>query len=410
MFGTVLKPIFVRPESLGCDLFHDLQRNPRIGCNAPRLQSRLQAVPGRVKPGLQTTGSSKTKTLVHKYQIGLLTGIAAMLLLTGCCSPEPVASLHRYQFHSAHMGTRFDITLYATNQHAAEAAAEAAFRRVAELESIMSDYDADSELMRLREQPVGLPVPVSADLFDVLQRAHEISKRSGGAFDVTIGPHIRQWRFARKRKKLPTSAELETAHAAVGWQKLKLDPRARTVTQLAPGMRLDLGGIAKGYSADHALRVLNNHGIDRALVAASGDIAAGNPPPGKPGWRIAIAQMDDNGRTNALGRSIFLRNAAVSTSGDTEQFIEIDGVRYSHIVSPVTGLGLTERIQATVIAREAATTDALATAVCILGAQRGMALIESWPGTAALVVAREGDRHVLRQSKRFGHWQAPAPR
>ena len=165
-------------------------------------------------------------------------------------------------------------------------------------------------------------------------------KLSDGAFDVTVGPYVRLWRFARKRKVLPTPAEIATARAAVGWQKLRLDPRARTVTLLVPNMRLDLGSIGKGYAADQALQILKGRGIDRALVAASGDIAVGNPPPGQRGWKVGIARLWWRHQRAPLA-PLLLHNAGISTSGDTEQFIEINGVHYSHIVNPATGLGLT---------------------------------------------------------------------
>ena len=240
---------------------------------------------------------------------------------------------------------------------------------------------------------------VSAELFDVLQRAQKIAKLSDGAFDATIGPYVRLWRFARKRHVLPTPEEIAEARAAVGWQKLRLDARARTVTLLVPNMRLDLGSIGKGYAADQALRLLKGRGIDRALVAASGDIAVGSPPPGQRGWKIAIAPFD--GATNGAPRTLLLRNAGISTSGDTEQFIVINGVRYSHIVDPATGLGLTRRIQATVIGPDATTTDCLDTAVSLLGVERGLALIESWPGTAALIVTKEDSQTRSLASRRF---------
>ena len=171
------------------------------------------------------------------------------------------------------------------------------------------------------------------------------SRLSDGAFDVTVGPYVRLWRFARKRKVLPTPAEIAAARAAVGWQKLRLDARTRTVTLLVPNMRLDLGSIGKGYAADQAMQILKGRGIDRALVAASGDIAVGNPPPGQRGWKIGIALLGS--ATNSAPLTVLLHNAGISTSGDTEQFIEINGVHYSHIVNPATGLGLTNRIQAT---------------------------------------------------------------
>jgi len=314
--------------------------------------------------------------------------------------------LQRFEFSHPAMGTLITITLYAPGPAPAKAAAAAAFRQVDALEEILSDYQADSELLRLCEQPFGTPVPVSADLFDLLQRAQKISRLSDGAFDVTVGPYVRLWRFARKRKVLPTPAEIAAARAAVGWQKLRLNPRARTVTLLVPNMRLDLGGIGKGYAADQALRILKGRGVDRALVAASGDIAVGKPPPGQRGWRIGIQALD--GATNAAPRTILLCNAGISTSGDTEQFIEINGVRYSHVVDPATGLGLTQRIQATVIGPDATTTDSLDTAVSLLGVKRGLELIRSWPRTSALIVTRGNGQTQTFVSRQFP--RTPEPR
>jgi thiamine biosynthesis lipoprotein len=242
-------------------------------------------------------------------------------------------------------------------------------------------------------------VPVSVELFDVLERAQKIARLSDGAFDVTVGPYVRLWRFARKRKVLPTPAEIAAARAAVGWQKLRLDPRARTVTLLVPNMRLDLGSIGKGYAADQALQILKGRGMERALVAASGDIAVGDPPPKRRGWRIGIEAWD--GATNKVVRTVMLHNAGISTSGDTEQFIEIDGVRYSHIVDPATGLGRTQHIQATVIGPDATTSDSLDTAVSLLGAKRGMELIRSWAHTSALIVTWENGRRQFYASRQF---------
>jgi thiamine biosynthesis lipoprotein len=303
------------------------------------------------------------------------------------------------------MGTLFKISLYAPDKASAESAAEAAFHRNAALDDIMSDYQADSELMKLCEQPVGVPKSISADLLDVLQRAQKFSELSNGAFDVSVGPYVRLWRFSRKRKALPEPAELAAARASVGWRHLRLGPRARAATLLVPNMRLDLGGIAKGYAADEALHLLKGHGIDRALVAASGDIAIGDPPPDQAGWKIAIAAMDT--RTNETTRTVLLHNAGVSTSGDTEQFIEINGIRYSHIVDPNTGLGLTERRQVTIIARNATTSDALATAVSVLGPKRGLALVDSLPKTATFILTKTDHQTQSFSSRRF-HALAPS--
>ncbi len=165
-------------------------------------------------------------------------------------------------------------------------------------------------------------------------------------------------------------------------------------------MRLDLGSIGKGYAADQALRLLKGRGVDRALVAASGDIAIGNPPPGQRGWKVGVAAFD--GATNAPPCTLLLHNAGISTSGDTEQFIEINGVHYSHIVDPTTGLGMTNRIQATVVGPNATTTDSLDTTVSLLGVQRGLALIDAWPQTAAVIVTKDGGQTHTFVSRRFG--------
>jgi thiamine biosynthesis lipoprotein len=308
------------------------------------------------------------------------------LTCVGCRSaPEP-QNLSRFEFTSPHMGTLFKITLYSADKTSAASAAECAFQRVAELDGMMSDYQADSELMTLCDQPYGQPVRVSQELFAVLQQAQKFAELSDGAFDVTVGPYVRLWRFARKKKTLPTSKEIEAAGKAVGFRKLRLDPRRRTVTLLVPNMRLDLGGIAKGYAADQALHLLKARGIDRALVAASGDLAASRPPPGKDGWTVGITDIDV--RDNQAGRTIRLQNAGISTSGDTEQYVEIGGNRYSHIVDPHTGLGLTNRVQVSIVARSSTATDALATTLSVMGAQRGLELIKKLPGTAAFILEK----------------------
>ncbi len=304
------------------------------------------------------------------------------------------------------MGTLFTITLYATNNASAEAAADAAFHRIAALDEIMSDYRADSELMRLCDQPFGQPVPISQDLFDVFTRSQEMSKLTDGAFDITIGPCVRLWRFSRKRKTLPNPQELAAARAAVGWKNLRLDSRARTATLLLPNMRLDLGGIGKGFAADEALEILKGRGIDRALVAASGDIAIGDPPPGEPGWRIGLTAIDI--RTNDPAQTLLLHNCGISTSGDTEQFVEINGIRYSHIVDPATCLGRTNRIQDTVIALNATMTDGLDTALNVMGVERGLRLVEALPKTAGYFLTKENGVTKTFVSRRF-HQIHPAP-
>ncbi len=297
------------------------------------------------------------------------------------------------------MGSVFRITLFAPDKTNADAAAVAAFERVEQLDRAMSDYDPQSELMQLCRRPVGEPTRVSDDLFSVLQTAQKLSAQTDGAFDVTVGPMIQLWRTAWKTKVLPGENKIGEARKAVGWTKLKLDSQNRTATLLAPNMKLDLGGIAKGFAADEAMRILKKHGINRAMVAASGDIALGESPPRERGWKIGVAAMDSG--TNQTSQVLFLRNCGVSTSGDAEQFVEIGGVRYSHIVNPKTGLGLTERVQATVIAPNATRSDSFATAVCVLGAQRGLRYVESQPNADVRMVMKSFGRNVTFESRNF---------
>jgi thiamine biosynthesis lipoprotein len=301
------------------------------------------------------------------------------------------------------MGTKFRIVLYAASKDSATTAASTAFARIAELDGIMSDYRSTSELMRLCDhfsKTNDKPFRVSNDLFTVLSHAQDLSARSDGAFDVSVGPLVRLWRHARRTQKLPDGQELSEAKARVGFEKIKLDPVMRTVRLTLPGMQLDLGGIAKGYAADEALKVLKNAGMRSALVAAGGDIAVSDAPPGESGWTIAIAPLSPS----SPPRSLLLKNAAVSTSGDAEQFVEINGVRYSHIVDPRTGLGLTGRHSVTVVAQRGIVADSLTKAVMMMPPERALKLVEDSGLAAALIVMNLGNGEITQASKRFGQY------
>ena len=254
------------------------------------------------------------------------------------------------------MGVRVEVTLYAPDQDTAEDAARAAFDRYAELEQVMSDYRPSSELMQLCGKAGTGPVPVSHDLFIVLQAAQKVSEETDGAFDITASPVIRLWREARKSGKMPDADSLKEALALVGWHNVVLDPLHQTVSLLLPGMQLDLGGIAKGYANDQALIAMQAKGVDRAMIEGGGDISVSGPPPGHLGWAIKV---------RGVPNIVYVQHAAVSTSGDTEQFVEIDGKRYSHVVDPHTGLGVTNRAQATVIASRGIDTDPYATSLTV---------------------------------------------
>lgn len=299
-----------------------------------------------------------------------------VLALAGCQSTPP-AQLKRFEFSKPQMGAPFRIALYARDQAQAEAAAQAAFRRVEELNAILSDYETDSELSQLsRTAGSGKAVPVSPDLWKLLLGAQRFAKLSDGAFDITVGPCVDLWRKVRREKKFPDPKRLAAARQAVGYEKLKLNNH--TARLLVSDMKLDLGGIAKGYAVDEAIKVLEKRGIRRALAAAGGDIRVSDPPPDKSGWQIELGSPP---------KIVPLSNAAVSTSGDLFQFVELNGVRYSHIVDPHTGFGLTNQLLVTVIARNGATADALATAISVMGSGKGQALVRKIPRTTAEIAS-----------------------
>lgn len=298
-------------------------------------------------------------------------------------SPEN-ARLERFEFSRAEMAMPVRIVLYSGQKEAASSAATAAFDRFRDLNGVLSDYDPESEVNRLcRTAGSGTCVAVSDDLWRVLHRARQISEASGGAFDVTIGPVSRLWRRARRRRTLPSRDLLEEASQRVGYRLVVLDPSRQCVTLQAEAMQIDLGAIGKGYAIDQALQVLQKRGIERALVDAAGDIGVLGPPPEMPGWRVALAPLDPDAPPEVY---LWLAHQAVALSGDAWQHVEIDGKRYSHIVDPKTGIGLTDCSSVTVVGSDAMTADALASAASVLGPERGLALIDSFPGFAGRIV------------------------
>ena len=287
------------------------------------------------------------------------------------------------------MGAPWTITVHAADRASGERAIAAALAEIERLEQVLSDYEPQSELSRLSAAaPMPEPVVVSEDLWRVLAAADDLRRRSAGAFDITVGPLTALWRQARRSGRLPRADKLAAAGAAVGEGALELVPDSRAVRLPRPGTRLDPGGIGMGYAADRALEIIAAHGIGSAMIDASGDILVSGPPPGRDGWRIVVAPLEPGGEA----ATVTLAHAAVTTSGDAYQAVEIDGVRYSHIVDPRTGLGVTGPTTVTVVAPDAMTADALATAASVLGPEAGPAVIESFPGSAARFAWRTGDR------------------
>ncbi len=336
----------------------------------------------------------------------LIPCLVMLLAISGCQQ-----HLEKFEFIRPEMGTVFQVVLYAPDASIAAQAADAVFARAHELNGLLSDYDPESEISRLSRQtdsgPMPAPIAVGPDLWRILEKAVEASRRSNGAFDITIGPCVKLWRRSHQMGELPNPERLADARKSVGWEAIKLFPETHSVQLLKSKMRLDVGGIAKGYTAMEMVGMLRERHLPRCMAGAAGDIAVGEPPPGKSHWRVAVQALENPGKSAGY---VELRNASISTSGDTERYIIVDGQRYSHIIDPRTGLGLTRRIGATVIANDGSTADSMSKPLSVLGPEEGMRLIESTPGTAARVVTIEGDHPIVYESKRWREFKAETAR
>jgi thiamine biosynthesis lipoprotein len=338
----------------------------------------------------------KSQLPTRKSQIASL----VLPLLLAACVSAPKEPLSRYEFEEPQMGLPFRIVLYAPNDEIANRASNAAFARIEELNDILSDYEYDSELSALsRSSGQGRAIKVSEDLWRVLERSQALATESNGAFDITVGPFTAAWRKARREHALPDPQRIAELAASVGYEKLVLDPKTKTALLTAPRMRLDLGGIAKGYAIDEALRVIRKNGIARALLMGGGDMAAGDPPPAKNAWRIELVRLDAPGAPPA--KFVLLKNRALATSGDLSQRLEMNGKRYSHIVDPKTGIGLTDHSLVNVIANDCITADSLTKVVSVLGYERGFPIVLRRRGAAARFLRQPAESIEVHETANF---------
>ncbi len=337
----------------------------------------------------------------HRNPVYPLAVIGFALALVCLFAGNHARAASRFEFAQPQMGVPFRMVFYAETADQALTASTAAFARVAQLNAILSNYETDSELSQLGYQSGKTGwTPVSDDLFRILTRSQRLSRLSRGAFDLTIGPVAAAWRHARRTGQFPEPNQLARFRNRVGWQHLWTDHSRRQVWLRVPGMRLDPGGIAKGDALDQALAVLAQHEITRALVAGAGDIAVSNPPPQRDSWQIQLTGHPDQ---EAPKRYLGLKQQAVATSGDLFQFVEIDGKRYSHIVDPRTGIGLTERRLVTVIAPTGIEADSLATTLSVVEREAIPRILKHHPQTHARILTLD---HTGPQETHFGQFQS----
>jgi len=301
----------------------------------------------------------------------------AFLVCCGGCSKAPKEDSAFF------MGTLVHVTAYDPR------AFLIVFDEFRRLEGVFNPFDEESELARLNT--LGELV-VSEDLFRVLKLSREFHAATAGAFDVSVAPLSFLWKEAIQSRALPAASAIETAQAHVGMEYVYLDEATRRVKLLKEGVRLDLGALAKGYAIDRAVALLREAEITSVLVNAGGSVYGLGDNKGKP-WKVAI--QDPRQRGHVVGKML-LYDQAVATSGDYEQFFEIDGKRYSHIIDPKTGYPSIQGFAAaTVIADSAATADALATSCLLMDASRCRDLLGRFPEVSVKLVDAQGKVNTL---------------
>jgi thiamine biosynthesis lipoprotein len=296
------------------------------------------------------------------------------------------------------MGTAISVELWSEDRDAGASAIDAVMNEMHRIDAAMSPHKPESELSRINRDAFAGPVSLSAEMAGLLARANEFSELSGGAFDITYAAvgHLYDYR----QRIRPSDEALARGRAAVGWRYLHVDAAARTVRFTREGMRIDLGGFAKGHAVDNAATILHRHGIRHANVSAGGDSRVIGDRRGRP-WTIGIR---DPRRPGEMVAVLPLEDVSISTSGDYERYFDADGVRFHHLIDPSTGRSPSSVHSVTVLAEDGLTTEALSKTVFVLGVEKGLRLIESQPGVDAIVVAANGALHYS------SGLLAPAPR
>ena len=328
-----------------------------------------------------------TATSRALYSFSFFATIFLALAFVRADEPEETT---RYEYSAEKMGVPIRVVLYASSEREARAAVDAALERFDAVNAALSDYDPESEITRVCKKidETNDFVEISAEVRKVLAESRLYCELTNGAFDVTVSPVVKLWRRSRYFRELPPSRALESAKSKVGIGVWELGERGLKTN---PGVRFDVGGIAKGVALDEALDAIRALGINSALIDASGDARMGSAPPGKKGWKIGVSSLTDE----PVGYCE-LSNVGICSSGDANRYVEIDGVRYSHIVDPRTCEPLTRRCVSAVIAPTVTTADVLASARCVLDDAEFLEVIARVKASG--LVRRDGDdllEHLL---------------
>lgn len=300
------------------------------------------------------------------------------------------------------MGTFARIVAVAMDREKADKCIEAGFEQLEMVDNSMSDYKPESELGRINREAFEKEVEVSDAVFEVLKKSISYSKKSGGAFDVTVGPLVDLFREAKETGIKPTQEQISEVKKKVGFEKLKLDKEKRTIRFLVDGMRIDLGGIAKGYAIDNAINAMQKGGAIGGMVDVGGDIRCfGAPPNGRETWLIGLQDPSIESEDLSLDKYLLvlkLNDRAIATSGDYRRFVMVGAEKYSHIIRPAAGESAKELSSVTVISESGIDADAMATAVSVLGAEKGLKLIEKEPKAEAILITAGPEYRIIKTS------------
>lgn len=313
-----------------------------------------------------------------------------MTMATDCVHTQSVFPPAVSKRARMQMGTLVTVTAVASDKHVSDRAVQVAFDEIKRLERLLSTWRSDSELSQVNAEAGRRPVQVSRETLQLVMRALDIAELTHGGLNIALGPAIDAWSVT-ERQRVPDKEELERLKPLVDWRTIQLDREAQTIYLPREGMRIDIGGIGKGYAADRAVEEMKRVGATGGTVALSGDIKTFGVLPDLRGFPVGIRHPREEGVLIAV---IELKDEAISTAGDYERFFERDGVRYHHILDPQTLQPAGTCQSVTVVAKEGTMADGLDTGIFVLGPERGMALVESLPHVEAIIIDKEGKMTV----------------
>ena len=314
----------------------------------------------------------------------------ALTLSVGCTTIRPVSPSVISKRMQMHMGTLVTVTAVASDKYVGDQAVQAAFNEIKRLEQLLSTWRADSELSRVNAEAGRQPVQVTRETFEVVVRSLEMAHLTHGGFNIALGPAIEAWSVT-ERQRIPDERELQHLKPLINWTNIQVDKETRTIYLPQQGMRIDIGGIGKGYAADRAVAEMKRLGATGGVVALSGDIKTFGVLPDGHGFPVGIRHPR---QADALIATIDLQDEAISTAGDYERFFEREGVRYHHILDVETLQPARGCQSVTVIAKDGTVADGLDTGIFVLGPEKGMALVERLPDVEAIIIDANGKMAV----------------